>query len=161
MRYMLSFFCFALYRLVPAQETAQVLFWTAQDWPCEVIAIEVYNSDSLLIASGKLKEKFIENRIPECADEKVLLIENLPPDSYFFIADCYKEECPVCHGEGSYWQPIVQDKSTKQVGIKTKANIEGTYKTCYVCKGDGASYSTIWKDSLSVEGKQCRSILLK
>lgn len=145
----------------PSQELSSLLFWTAQDWPCEFMKVEVFNTDTLIMAKGKLKEKFVQNRLPVCTDDKVLRIENLQPGFYFFVAECLKEECYVCHGEGSYWQPIIQDKSMKQTGIKSKANIEGVYKTCHVCEGDGASSRTVWTDTLSLKSQQCRSVLLK
>ena len=142
------------------EEKSSLLFWTAQDWPCEYMKVELFNADTLVISSGKLKDKFTENRVPECTDEKVLKMENLAPGFYFFVAECFKEECYVCSGEGSYWQPIMQDKSSKQTGVKSKGNIEGTWRTCHVCGGDGASSSTILMDTLSLKGQQCRSVLL-
>jgi len=144
-----------------SSDLSSLLFWTAQDWPCEFMEIRLFKADTTLVAKSKLKEKFRENRAPECNDSKVLEIENLNSGFYFFVAECIKEECYVCHGEGSYWQPIMQDKSSKQTDVKSKGNMEGTWRTCYICNGNGASSSTIWMDTLTLKGQQCRTVLLK
>jgi DnaJ-class molecular chaperone len=165
MKYVLSTFILLTAVLAKAQNTevfpSTLLFWSAQDWPCEFIDIEVFNIDSNLVGKAKLVEKFSENRNPDCSDTEVASITELLPGFYYFIAACNKYECYVCEGEGSYWKPIIQDKSMKTTGTKSKANIEGTYKTCHVCQGDGAASSTIWIDTLTLKSQQCRSILLK
>ena len=161
---LLLYFLFFTSNLLAQEDTgslSNLLFWTAQKWPCEFLEVEVYDQDTNLLYQGKLRDRFTENRIPNCEDEQTLILRDIAPGFYFFVAECYKEECYVCHGEGSYWQPIVQDKSTKSTGIKSKANMEGTWRTCHVCGGDGASSSTMWIDSLTLKSQQCRSILLK
>lgn len=157
----LSFCLFKQLIIAQNSNNGNFVFWTAQDWKCEQIEISLYTSDSILWEKKYLRTKFTEARIPECHEDGSLTISNVPTGDYYFLADCNKELCPVCNGEGSYWQAIVHDETKSLArGGKSKGDITGTWKTCYTCNGDGAAFRIMWMDTLSIDTMQCRSILL-
>ena len=142
-------------------DLGNVLFWTAQDWECDYFEIKIYTVDSNILAQGKLKEKYTENTLPECGNEQVLNFQDLAEKDYFFIADCSKEACYVCNGEGSYWQPTVQTEAQPKNARKNKGQIGGVYKTCHTCGGNGEAFQILWIDTFSIHPEKCRTILLK
>lgn len=149
------------YAYSQSNKSGSFVFWTAQDWKCDQIEISLFNADSSLYDKQYLRTKFTEARVPECNEEGSLTFLDVPPGAYYFLADCNKELCPVCGGEGSFWQPIVHDETKSLVrGGKSKGDITGTWKTCFTCNGDGAAFRIIWRDTLSLDTMQCRSILL-
>lgn len=140
--------------------SGNVLFWTAQNWECDFLEIKVYNSDSVIVETGKLKDRHTSIEMPDCGSDKVLNFENLPVSNYFFVADCKREACTVCNGEGSFWQHTVQDQVNSRNERKNKGQIGGTYKTCHVCGGNGQAFQILWIDTFSVQLDKCRTILL-
>lgn len=144
------------------QGTSSILFWTAEELPAK-IEVSLMRQDSSKVNQGKIEYlyKGVEN--PSCDHLNGLLFEKIPPGKYFFTAECYKPECEVCHGEGSYWQPIVHDDGTSsnQRGGKSKGNITGVWKTCTYCKGDGKAFYMSWTDVIEIGNYQCRTVLLK
>lgn len=141
---------------------ASLVFWTAQEWKCEQIKITVYKADSTLYRENYLITKLRLDHIPECGEQGSLTIEQIEPGSYFFVADCSRELCSLCNGEGSYWQSIVHDQTSSGArGGKSKGDINGTWKTCHQCQGDGKAYRMMWVDTLTLFSNQCRSVLLQ
>lgn len=138
-----------------------VVFWSAQDWACDFLKIDLYSQDSILVYSGKLDKTYKKFQIPLCGDENTLSVEKLSVGSYFFVADCSVEQCELCGGEGSYWQPIMHSKTPKQNGATNKGNMDGTWRTCYLCGGNGKASTIMWVDTLNVYEDKCRSVLLK
>lgn len=139
----------------------EVLFWSAQQWECEFLKIDLYTADSTIVFSGKLDRVYKGFDLPICGHEQTLTATNMDTGSYFFVADCSTEQCGLCAGEGSYWQPIVHNKTARTSGTGNKGNIEGTYKTCYLCDGVGQASTILWIDTLKVYENKCRSVLLK
>mgnify|MGYP007024818054 FL=1 len=138
-----------------------IVFWSAQEWECEYVKLDLYTLDTFLVYSGKLDQVYQGFEIPDCGEENTLSVPNIDVGNYFFVADCSREQCNLCAGEGSYWQPIVHYEAVKQKGTRNKGNISGAWKTCYLCDGDGQASTTLWIDTLTIYFDKCRSVLLK
>lgn len=159
----ISLILFVLSNLIlPAQTSdGEVVFWSSSEWECPYILVDLFDMDSNTVFSGRLNKTYIGYEIPNCGHEQTLTIEDLAIGNYFFIADCSVEQCYVCSGEGSYWQPIVQSETPSTRKSRNQGNIEGTWRTCYVCGGNGQASTILWIDTLSVKENACRSVLLK
>ena len=138
-----------------------IVFWSTQDWECDYVKLDLYTLDTLLVYSGKLDQVYKGFEIPECGGEYTLSVSNIDVGNYFFVADCTREQCGLCGGEGSFWQPIVHHEAAKQKSTRNKGNISGAWKTCYLCDGDGQASTTLWIDTLTIYLDKCRSVLLK
>lgn len=162
MRILLFLLMLALNCMALAQKkSGNIVFWSAQDWECDYVKLDLYNMDTVLVYSGKLDQVYKGFEIPECGEEHTLSVPNIDVGNYFFVADCTRERCGLCGGEGSYWQPIVQHEVAKQKGTRNKGNISGAWKTCYLCDGEGQASTTLWIDTLTIYLDKCRSVLLK
>lgn len=142
-------------------ETGQVVFWSSSEWECPAIVVDLFDLDTNLIFSGRLDKTYLGYEIPDCGNEHTLSLDSVSTGDYFFVADCSVEQCYVCGGEGSYWQPIVQSEAAPNRKSRNQGNIEGTWRTCYLCQGNGQSSTILWIDTLTVKEDACRSVLLK
>lgn len=138
-----------------------LLFWTTQEWPCDFIKINIYTLDTLLVDSVRLNERYQGVNIPNCQSNDILVVPNLEAGRYFFEAQCYQPACGVCGGEGSFWQPTVQNETPSSRNSSNKGNVEGVWKTCYTCGGNGKTFNMIWLDTFSIDTNQCRMILFQ
>jgi DnaJ-class molecular chaperone len=148
-------------RLFAQTGDGEVVFWTSSEWECSSILVDLYDVDSNLIFSGRLDKTYKGYEIPNCGHEQTLTLTDITTGNYFFVADCSVEQCYVCGGEGSYWQPVVQSETPSTRKSRNQGNIEGTWRTCYVCQGNGQASTILWLDTLSVKENACRSVLLK
>lgn len=160
--YTLIFFCFQICKAQnDTNETADLVFWMAQKFECPFIEVQLFDLDSNLIRIGKLSKIYKGTENPDCEEENALIFNNIPSGTYYFNANCEKSACAICMGEGSYWQPTVQNKGEESsVGTRSKGHMSGSWKTCHYCAGKGNFSQIIWIDNLILDENQCRIVLL-